>query len=236
MSKHLTKVVENLTKGVEDLTKGTIQDLKNFDSKNIGKYKLLQNNLEKYPKGYIYINSEQDWKQLSEGNFIFNIFDDSGDNIFKLLKELIVLNLTKTDFIIIKLESSSKKNYVYFYLNSTPGIMDELNGIVQFKIIKSAFIGSEGFPDIKDTYNLSYILKDPSNQKNIIKLPLLIPNKVTIPKDAALFITDKLRDIKQIKPKKIIKPVDPCDIGEIIKHQNLILFAIAVLVIFIFIK
>lgn len=243
MTEYLTKVsgelpvkAESLNKSkVEDLTKGTVQDLKNFDSKNIGEYKLIQNNLEKYPKGYIYINSDKDWQQLSEGSITFNIFDEPGDNVFKLLKELIVLNLIKTHFIIIKLEAASKNNYVYFYLNSTPEIIDERNGIVQFKITKSDFIGSEGSPNLKDKYNLSYTLKDPANQKNIIKLPLLIPTKVTIPKDAGEFITDKQRDLANIKPMKTeVKPVDPCDFGEIIKHQNLILFAIALLVIYYF--
>jgi hypothetical protein len=171
MTEYLTKVSSELPVKAEDLTKGTVQDLKNFDSKNIGEYKLIQNNLEKYPKGYIYINSDKDWKQLSEGSITFNIFDEPGDNVYKLLKELIVLNLIKTHFIIIKLEAVLKDNYVYFYLNSTPEIIDERNGIVQFKITKSDFIGSEGSPNLKDKYNLSYTLKDPANQKNIIKLP-----------------------------------------------------------------
>ena len=231
-----TKVKDLPIEKIIDLTKGTIQDLKNFDSKNIGKYKLSQNNLEKYPKGYIYINAEQNWEQLSESNFMFNIFDDTGDNIFKLLKEQIVLNLSKINFIIIKLESSSKKNYVYFYLNSTPEILDQRNGIVQFKITKSDFIGSDGIPDLNDTYSISYMLKDPANEKNIDKLPLLVPTKVVIPKNAGLFIPDKLREVKNTAiMKTVIKPVDPCDFGEIIKHQNLILFAIAILVILFFI-
>lgn len=235
MTEYLTKVSSELPVKAEDLTKGTVQDLKNFDSKKIGEYKLIQNNLEKYPKGYIYINSEQDWKQLSEGNVSFNIFDEPGDNIFKLLKELIVLNISKTNFIIIKLEATAKNNYVYFYLNSTPEIIDERNGIVQFKITKTDFIGSEGSPNLKDKYNLSYTLKDPANQKNIIELPLLIPGKVSIPKDAAQFVTDKERDLANRKPMKTeVKPIDPCDFGEIIKHQNLILFGIALLVIYYF--
>ena len=58
-----TKVKDLPIEKIIDLTKGTIQDLKNFDSKNIGKYRLSQNNLEKYPKGYIYINAEQNWEQ-----------------------------------------------------------------------------------------------------------------------------------------------------------------------------
>ena len=111
----------------------------------------------------------------------------------------------------------------YFYLNNTPVIIDETNGIVQFKITKSDFIASEGSPNIKEKYNLSYTLKDPSNQKNIIELPLLIPTKVTIPKDAAEFVTDKERDLLNKKPMKTkVKSIDPCDFGEIIKHQNLV--------------
>jgi hypothetical protein len=241
MTEYLKKVkveVEELINNkVQDLTKGTVQDLKNFDSKNIGKYKLLQNNLEKYPKGYVYINSEKDWTQLSEGNLTFNIFDNTGYNIFKLLKEQLVLNLTKTNFIIIKLENNSKRNYAYFYLNNAPNVIDEKNGIVQFKITKTDFIGSEGSPDLNDTYSLSYMLKDPSNEKIITQLPLLAPSKITIPKNAAQFISDKEKDLLNTKPiQTTIKPVDACDFGEIIKHQNLIVFAIAVLVILFFIK
>jgi len=236
LGKLATKITDLPIVKVQDLTKGNIQDLKNFDSKKIGKYKLSQNNLKKYPKGYIYINPDQDWEQLLEGNFMLNIFDDGGDNIFKLLKELIVLNLTKTNFIIIKLENSSKKNYVYFYLNSTPEIVDQQYGIIQFKITKSDFVGSEGVPNLNDTYSISYMLKDPANEKNIDKLPLLVPSKVTVPKNASQFITDKIRDVKNTTPIKTeMKPIDACDFGEIIKHQNLILFAIAILVILFFI-
>ena len=233
MSKYLAKVSSQ----VQDLTRGSMEDLKQFYSKKIGEYKLLQNNLEKYPKGYIYINSEEDWNQLSEGNFTFNIFDNTGYNIYKLLKEQIVLYLSKTHFIIIKLESSSKKNYVYFYLNSNPEIIDEQNGIIQFKIVKSDFIGSQGSPNLNDIYNLSYMLKDPSNEKSIVELPLLVTSKLSIPKNGAQFITDKQKDLQNTKPIQTeTKIPDPCDFGEIIKHQNIILFIISLLVILFFIK
>ena len=78
----------------KDLTKGSIEDLKNFTSKNIGKFK-LQNNLEKTTRGNIYIDTSKDWSQFSEGYLRLNIIDLFDNNVLNIIKEQMVASLTK---------------------------------------------------------------------------------------------------------------------------------------------
>ena len=220
----------------KDLTKGSIEDLKNFNSKNIGKFK-LQNNLEKNTKGNIYIDTSKDWSQFSEGYLRLNILDLFDNNVLNIIKEQMIASLTKINYIIIKLEDSIDHNGVYFYLNKLPVVIDDDNRIIEFLITKTDYIGSIGIPNINNIYDISFILKDPSNEKNISILPLLVPKKVTAPPNGSLINPDKISIEENIIKNtniNISETIDYCNFNDIL-NQAVISFIIIILILLIFI-
>jgi hypothetical protein len=191
-----------------NLANGSIEDIKNIKSVIIGKFNLLQNNLEKLQKkGNIYIDTRYGWEQLKQGYIYFNTFDKNNNNVVSVLNNLIAENIYKRNFIILKIESHNLTNSVYFYLNSTLNTINNKNSVIEFLVVKPDFIDYQGSPNINDTYTMSYILKNPSQQTNIEELPLL-SNKIIPSLKSAAFIPQK-KDIYKEKKKikiKINKP------------------------------
>ena len=190
-----------------NLANGSIKDLKNMTSVLIGKFNLLQNNLEKLQnKGNIYIDTNYNWEQLKQGYIYFNTLDKNNNNVVSVLNNLIVENIYKTNFIILKIESTDADNFVYFYLNSTLNIINNKNKVVEFLVVSPDFIDYQGKPNIKDNYKMSYIIKDPSFQLNLEKLPLLSDIKTSdfISPEKHIY-KEKIKKIKidKIEDKKL---------------------------------
>ena len=141
----------------------------------------------------MYIDTNQNWLQLCQGKISFNTFDLDSNNVVHPLNALISENIYKMNVVIVKLKGIDNEDTAYFYINSP--LVDN-NGIVTFLIVKSDFIGHKGQPKIGGIYNMSYIYKNPANQKNIKKLPLLSEPLLRVPLNGEIFNT--------IKPKKVV--------------------------------
>jgi len=210
-----------------NLATGSIEDLKNMNATLIGKYNLLENNIEKLSlKGYIYIDTRYNWKQLEEGYIYFNVLDKNDNNILTTLNQLIAVNIYQTNFIIIKIENKYKTNCVFFYLNTPLNVMDEKNGVIEFLVVKSDFIDYNGSPNINDEYTISYILKDPSNQKNLKELPLIAESIKTAPANAQIFKPSK----HVYKEKKVKKNKGKYKFSNFYKIENILIICFTIII------
>jgi len=144
----------------------TIKELHNFKSTVLGRF-TLYDTCNKNNKGGIYLVDNNGWGELKNGYFEFNVLDENYLNSFSILKNILVENFLKTNYIIIKLANSSSS--VYFTINRQPSIVDDKNGIVSFYITKDDIIKSEGVPVFNDKYTMSYILNDSSKEETLNK-------------------------------------------------------------------
>jgi hypothetical protein len=221
-----------------NLADGTIDDLNNIESTSIGHFKLLQNNLEKSQKGGMYIDTNQNWLQLCQGNISFNTFDLYKNNVVHPLNALISENIYKMNVVIVKIKGIDNGDIAYFYINSP--LVDN-NGIVNFLIVKSDFIGYRGQPKIGAIYNMSYIYKNPANQKNIKKLPLLSEPLLRVPPNGEIFNTIKPKNVVLSTENDIELVFVPKDLLNthfcpVIKHDRTIIMFITFLTILYFVS
>jgi len=144
----------------------TIKELHNFKSTVLGRF-TLYDTYNKNNRGGIYLVDNNGWDELKNGYFEFNVLDENYLNSFSILKNILVENFLKTNYIIIKLANSSSS--VYFTINRQPSIVDDKNGIVSFYITKDDIIKSEGVPIFNDKYTMSYILNDSSKEETLNK-------------------------------------------------------------------
>lgn len=217
------------SKSTTNLATGSIEDLKNMNATLIGKYNLLENNIEKSllkNKGYIYIDTKNNWKQLEEGNIYFNVLDKNGNNILNTLNQLIAENIYQTNYIIIKIENKYKTNCVFFYLNTPLNVMDGKNSVIEFLVVKPDFIDYDGSPNINDEYTISYILKDPSNQKNLKELPLIAESTKTAPVNAQIFKPSK----HVYKENKVKKSKGKYKFSDFYKKENILIICFTVII------
>lgn len=221
-----------------NLADGTIDDLNNIESNSIGHFKLLQNNLEKLQKGGMYIDTNQNWLQLCQGKISFNTFDLDSNNVVNPLNALISENIYKMNVVIVKIKGIDNGDIAYFYVNSP--LVDN-NGIVNFLIVKSDFIGHKGQPKNGGIYNMSYIYKNPANQKNIKKLPLLSESLLRVPPNGEIFNTIKPKNVllsTENNTKVVFVPKDVINTHfcPVIKHDRTIIMFITFLTILYFIS
>ena len=210
-----------------NLATGSIEDLKNMNATLIGKYNLLENNIEKLGlKGYIYIDTRYNWKQLQEGYIYFNVLDKNDNNILTTLNQLIAVNIYQTNYIIIKIENKYKTNCVFFYLNTPLNVMDEKNSVIEFLVVKPDFIDYVGSPNINDEYTISYILKDPSNQKNLKELPLIAESSITAPVNVQIFKPSK----HVYKENKVKKSKDEYKFSDFYKKENILIICFIIII------
>jgi hypothetical protein len=140
--------------------------LNSFKKIILGQYVLKQfENKER--TGNFYIENLSKWKDIKNKNIYFNIKDKNNGNPFKQLREVIVENFLKTNFIIIRLESPSSS--LSFYCNNLPNTFDLQFSMIKLLVNPFDFIDSEGEPIYNETYTLSYILNDPNKEINIVK-------------------------------------------------------------------
>jgi len=219
--------------GITNLADGSIEDLKNMDSVLIGKFNLLQNNLEKLQtRANIYIDTNYDWSQLNQGYIYFNVLDKNENNILNPLNQIIALNIYKTNYIILKIESVNNNNFVYFYLNTPLVVSDKKHGIIEFLVVKPDFITYQGSPSVNDEYNVSYILKDPSNQKHIENLPLLNQKDVGAPVNGAVFKPVEKKPYKYKRNpfiKQLMKEDEKININNIIFISLIVILAFLII-------
>jgi hypothetical protein len=76
--------------------------------------------------------------------------------------------------------------------------------VVEFLVVASDFIDYQGYPNVNETYVMSYLLKDPSLQLNLKSLPLLSTD-VTVSTNQKKFVPvpkPKYKEPKIIPKKK----------------------------------
>ena len=140
--------------------------LNSFKKIILGQYVLKQlENKEK--SGNFYIQDLSKWEDIKNKNIYFNIKDKNNGNPFKKLKEVIVENFLKTNFIIIRLESPNSS--LSFYCNNLPNLFDFEFSMIKLLVNPFDFIDCQGEPIYNETYTLSYILNDPNKEFNVVK-------------------------------------------------------------------
>jgi len=140
--------------------------LNSFKKIILGQYVLKQfENKER--TGNFYIQNLSKWKDIKNKNIYFNIKDKNNGNPFKQLREVIVENFLKTNFIIIRLEAPNSS--LSFYCNNLPNVFDPEFSIIKLLVNPFDFIDSEGEPIYNETYTLSYISNDPNKEFNVVK-------------------------------------------------------------------
>ena len=140
--------------------------LNSFKKIILGQYILKQfENKEK--EACFYIQDLSKWEDIKNKNIYFNIKDKNNGNPFKQLKEVIVENFLKTNFIIIRLESP--KSSLSFYCNNLPNVFNSEVALIKLLVNPFDFIDCEGQPIYNETYTLSYILNDPNKEFNVVK-------------------------------------------------------------------
>jgi hypothetical protein len=140
--------------------------LKTFKKVVLGQYMLKQFENKKN-KGCLYLKDISKWEDIKNKNIYFNIFDQNNGNPFKKLREIIVENFLKTNFIIIRLEAPNSS--LSFYCNNLPNILDPKFLIIKLLVNPYDFIDCEGEPIYNETYTLSYILNDPNKEFDVVK-------------------------------------------------------------------
>lgn len=140
--------------------------LNSFKKIILGQYVLKQlDNKER--SGNFYIQDLSKWEDIKNKNIYFNIKDKNNGNPFKKLKEVIVENFLKTNFIIIRLEAPNSS--LSFYCNNLPNVFDQEFSLIKLLVNPFDFIDCQGEPIYNETYTLSYILNDPNKEFNIVK-------------------------------------------------------------------
>lgn len=139
--------------------------LNSFKKVVLGTY-VLKELKNKKKNGCMYVNSISNWEAIKDKNIYFNIFDKNNDNPFKNLREVIIENFLKTNYIIIRLESNSSS--LSFYCNNLPNVYDPNFSIIKLLVNPYDYISSEGDPTYNESYTLSYILNDPSKEYDIV--------------------------------------------------------------------
>ena len=153
------------------------EKLDSFKSVFLGNYllKLINN---KNPFGSIYLDNINDWNDLKNKNIYLNFLDENFFNSLEKLKEVIIENFLKKNFIIMRLESNNSS--VSFYINNLPHIINKEYSIVKILINNIDFIDSTGVPEYNEKYKLSYILNDSSKETNITNTSTTnIPSKIS---------------------------------------------------------
>ena len=140
--------------------------LNSFKKIILGQYVLKQlDNKER--SGNFYIQDLSKWEDIKNKNIYFNIKDKNKGNPFKQLKEVIVENFLKTNFIIIRLEAPNSS--LSFYCNNLPNVFDSKFSMIKLLVNPFDFIDCQGEPIYNETYTLSYILNDPNKEFNVVK-------------------------------------------------------------------
>lgn len=140
--------------------------LNSFKKTILGQYVLKQfKNKER--SGNFYIEDLSKWKDIKNKNIYFNINDKNNGNPFKKLREVIVENFLKKNFIIIRLESPNSS--LSFYCNNLPNAFASEFSMIKLLVNPFDFIDSKGEPIYNETYTLSYILNDPNKEFNVVK-------------------------------------------------------------------
>jgi len=142
--------------------------LNSFKTIVLGEY-ILKQLKDKEENGSMYLQDITNWESIKNKNIYFNISDKNQRNPFTILRQLIVENFLKKNFIIIRLEAPNSS--LSFYCNNLPNVFDQEFFIIKLLINPFDFISSEGSPIYNETYTLSYILNDPSKEFDIVKTP-----------------------------------------------------------------
>lgn len=144
-----------------------MEQILDFKSEALGNFTLSDfNNIKK--SGSVYINFDRDWAQINEGYFRFNRYDTKNNDVVKPITQILSQNLIKSNYLILKL-SDNKGSMVSFFVNRNTVVLDEDNEIYYILITKPDFIGYNGMPVPNSQYTLSYVLNDPSKEKNVTK-------------------------------------------------------------------
>lgn len=144
------------------------EKLDTFKSVFLGNY-ILKSYNKKNPFGSFYLDNINNWNDLKNKNIYLNILDENFETPLQKLKQVLIENFLKKNFIILRFESDTSS--VAFYINNLPNMVDNEFSIAQILINDTDFIDSKGLPDFNKSYNLVYILNDPSKEVNIVKTP-----------------------------------------------------------------
>lgn len=142
-----------------------MEQILDFKSETLGNFKLSDYN-QRNKSGSVYVNFDYDWTQIVDGYFRFNRLDTKNTDVLKPIIEIFSQNLYKTDYLILVL-NNNKGSSISFFVNRNTVIFDEENDIYKLLVTKPDFIGSKGMPLRQSEYSLSYIINDPSKEKNI---------------------------------------------------------------------
>ena len=144
------------------------EKLDTFKTVFLGNY-ILKSFNKKNPFGSFYLDNLNNWNDLKNKNIYLNTLDENFETPLQKLKEVLIENFLKKNFIILRFESDTSS--IAFYINNLPNMIDSEFSIAQILINNTDFIDSKGIPEYNKSYNLVYILNDPSKEVNITKTP-----------------------------------------------------------------
>jgi len=145
-----------------------IEKLDSFKGVFLGNY-ILKSFDKKNPFGSFYLDNLNNWNDLKDKNIYLNTLDEHFETPLQKIKEVLIENFLKKNFIILKFESDTSS--VAFYINNLPNMINDEFSIAQILINSTDFIDSKGIPEYNKSYNLIYILNDPSKEINITNTP-----------------------------------------------------------------